>query len=164
MKKISIIALVAIILSACSGGNKSSQTEESKSMFTGVKGEVKLITLDPGHFHAALVQKEMYDQVSPVVHVYAPKGPDVENHLKTIDRYNTRSDNPTSWEEVVYTGSDYLEKMLEEKTGNVMITAGNNAKKTEYILKTLQNGINILADKPMVITPEEFQDWKKLLA
>ena len=30
-------------------------------MFTGAKGEVKLITLDPGHFHAALVQKKMYE-------------------------------------------------------------------------------------------------------
>ena len=39
--------------------------------------QVKLITVDPGHFHAALVQKRMYDQVSPDVHVYAPEGPDV---------------------------------------------------------------------------------------
>ena len=32
---------------------------------------VKLITLDPGHFHAALVQKTMYPQVDPNVYVYA---------------------------------------------------------------------------------------------
>jgi predicted dehydrogenase len=158
MKKIhSLILGIAILFTACTGGNKNqTQTEETKSMFTGAKGEVKLMTLDPGHFHAALVQKEMYDQVDPVVHVYAPEGPDVQNHLKIIDGYNTRSENPTSWEEVVYTGSDYLEKMLQEKPGNIMITAGNNAKKTEYILKTIQAGINVLADKPMVITPEEF--------
>ena len=31
---------------------------------------VKLITLDPGHFHAALVQKSMYPQVDPTVYVY----------------------------------------------------------------------------------------------
>jgi len=37
-----------------------------------------------------------------------------------------------------------------------MVTAGNNAKKTEYILKSIQAGINVLADKPMVIFPEEF--------
>lgn len=36
--------------------------------------KVKLITLDPGHFHAALVQKSMYPQVDPTVHVYAKKG------------------------------------------------------------------------------------------
>jgi len=33
---------------------------------------VRLITLDPGHFHASLVQKSMYPQVSPEVRVYAP--------------------------------------------------------------------------------------------
>jgi hypothetical protein len=42
--------------------------------FTGAEGEVHLITLDPGHFHAALVQKSMYPQVCPIVHVYAPEG------------------------------------------------------------------------------------------
>ena len=52
--------------------------------FTGAKGEVKLMTLDPGHFHAALVQKTMYDQVSPTVTVYAPQGPDLQDHLDRI--------------------------------------------------------------------------------
>ena len=28
---------------------------------------VRLLTLDPGHFHAALVQKEMYPGVAPQV-------------------------------------------------------------------------------------------------
>jgi len=44
------------------------------SRFTDADNEVKLITLDPGHFHAALVQKIMYSQVDPAVHVYARKG------------------------------------------------------------------------------------------
>src|SRR5580765_1834147 len=35
---------------------------------------IHLLTLDPGHFHAGLVQKLMYPQVSPEVHVYAPAG------------------------------------------------------------------------------------------
>ncbi|MBN1986551.1 MAG: Gfo/Idh/MocA family oxidoreductase [Prolixibacteraceae bacterium] len=156
MKKLSIIVLAAIILSACSGGKQSSETEEEKPMFTGAKGEVKIMTLDPGHFHAALVQKNMYDQVDPTVYVYAPEGPDVQGHLSLINSYNTRAENPTTWDEKVYTGPDYLEKMLEEKPGNVMVTAGNNAKKTEYILKTVEAGIHVLADKPMVISPEDF--------
>ncbi len=94
--------------------------------FTGAKGEVKIITLDPGHFHAALVQKIMYDQVSPTVHVYGPEGPDVADHLKRIEGFNTRSENPTSWKEVTYTGDDFLEKMLAEKRGNVVVISGNN--------------------------------------
>ena len=158
MKKLSFVVIsLFIALAACTGGGqKAKPTGETKTMFTGAKGEVKIMTLDPGHFHAALVQKSMYEQVDPVVHVYAPEGPDVEDHLARINGYNTRAEAPTSWEEVVYKGADFFEKMLADKPGNVMVVSGNNAKKTEYILKTIEAGINVLADKPMVITPEDF--------
>ncbi len=144
------------MLTSCAGGSKSSESQEAKTMFTGAKNEVKIMTLDPGHFHAALVQKNMYPQVDPTVYVYAPEGPDVQDHLARIEGFNNRADNPTSWNEIVYTGPDFLEKMLTDKPGNVMVVSGNNAKKTEYILKTIHEGINVLADKPMVIEPEEF--------
>ncbi len=124
--------------------------------FDGSASEVKLMTLDPGHFHASLVQKYMYDQVDPVVYVFAPEGDEVEEHLKIIRQFNTRPENPTKWIEKVYQGPDYLEKMLKEKPGNVMMVAGNNAKKTEYIHSAIQSGINVLADKPMVIQPGEY--------
>ncbi|MFV0591773.1 MAG: putative oxidoreductase C-terminal domain-containing protein [Draconibacterium sp.] len=150
-----VIVIFSILLVACTGGNKET-SKTNQPMFTGAKGEVKIMTLDPGHFHAALVQKNMFEQVDPTVYVYAPDGPDVLSHLALIERYNTRDENPTSWKEEVYTGRDYLEKMLNDKPGNVMVTAGNNAKKTDYILKSVQAGINVLADKPMVISPEEF--------
>jgi len=32
---------------------------------------VKIITLAPGHFHAALLQKSMYDNVDSTVYVFA---------------------------------------------------------------------------------------------
>ena len=37
-------------------------------------GAIRLITLDPGHFHAALVQKTMYRKVGSFVPVYAING------------------------------------------------------------------------------------------
>jgi predicted dehydrogenase len=117
---------------------------------------IRIMTLDPGHFHAALVQKKMYEQVSPEVNVYAPEGDDVKFHLKRIEGFNTRADDPTSWKETVYTGKDFFDKMIQEKPGNVVMISGNNQKKTEYILASVQNGLNVLADKPMVITPDEF--------
>ena len=70
--------------------------------FTGAPGEVKIMTLDPGHFHAALVQKSMYDQISPKVSVYAPEGPDVKDHLNRINGFNSRDVSPTNWEEKVW--------------------------------------------------------------
>ncbi len=138
--------------------------EQQGMKFTGAKGEVKIMTLDPGHFHAALVQKSMYDQVSPQVSIYAPAGPDLSEHLARVESYNKRADNPTRWENKVFTGADFLEKMLAERPGNVMVTAGNNRKKTEYLKKTLDAGIHVLSDKPMCIDPAGFALLQKAFA
>src|ERR1700750_3414283 len=109
--------------------------------------KVKLITLDPGHFHAALVQKTMLPDLDPIVYVYAPKGPDVEAHLDKIKGYNDRKDDPTHWKEELYLGNDFFEKMIAEKKGNVVVMAGNNHKKTDYIKKSIDAGFNVLGDK-----------------
>src|SRR5215212_6651904 len=129
---------------------------EPASKLTDTPDMVHLVTLDPGHFHAALVQKSMYPAVDSNVYVYAPDGNDLQYHLDRINGYNTRSDNSTRWNELVYKGSDFFEKMIAEKKGNVVVLSGNNQKKAEYILKSLQNGFNVLADKPMVIQSNDF--------
>jgi len=134
----------------------SATAKSQEPMFSPLEGKVKIMNLDPGHFHASLVQKTMYDQVDPVVYVYAPWGPEVLSYLNRIMDYNRRAEDPTRWDEKVYFGSDYLEKMLSDKAGNVMVVSGNNAKKTEYILRSVQSGLHVLADKPMVISPENY--------
>ncbi len=151
-----MVLLSAIILNSCENGTNDKQETKSSTKFTGAKGEVKLITLDPGHFHAALVQKNMYDQINSEVFVYAPKGNDVDEHVKRVLDYNARMEKPTTWFEKVYRGSDYLEKMVSEKKGNVVVVSGNNRIKADYIKKSVEAGFNVLADKPMVITPEQF--------
>jgi predicted dehydrogenase len=149
--------VLLLLLASCTGTKKQETTgKTTATMFTPLEGSVKLMNLDPGHFHASLVQKTMYESVDPDVYVYAPAGPEVQNYLERIESYNTREEDPTSWNVQVYGGDDFLEKMLSQKPGNVMVVSGNNAKKTEYILKAVQNGIHVLADKPMVISPEEF--------
>ncbi|MDX1641401.1 MAG: putative oxidoreductase C-terminal domain-containing protein, partial [Balneolaceae bacterium] len=138
--------------------------QEDKTMeFTGAENEVRLMTLNPGHFHAGLVQMNNYHLVDSVVHVYAPGGKELDAHLAMIERFNSREDNPTNWHQEVYTGDDYLEKMIEEKPGNVMVVAGNNARKIEYIDRAVENGINVLADKPMIIKPDQFPTLKTAL-
>jgi predicted dehydrogenase len=117
---------------------------------------VRLITLDPGHFHAALVQKTMTDGVSPVVHVYAPEGPDVADHLRRIEAFNRREQDPTAWRQVVYTGDDFLERMLRERSGNVVVISGNNRRKADAIRTCAEAGLHVLADKPMCIDGEGF--------
>ncbi len=149
--------LLMIVVMSCQSDTKN-ESAESKNK------SVKLITLDPGHFHAALVQKSMYDDVDSVVYVYAPAGNDLNLHLARINSYNGRAESPTRWNEVVYTGDDFFEKMIAEKKGNLVVLSGNNKKKTEYILNSLRNGLNVLADKPMVVDSRGFEQLKEAFA
>ena len=121
----------------------------------GDSARFRLITLDPGHFHAGLVQKFMYPDVDSVVYVYSAGGDDLAQHLARIKSFNTRSDQPTHWVVKPYTGADFLERMLADRAGNVVVIAGNNARKTEYIVRSIDAGLNVLADKPMVRTPDD---------
>ncbi|WP_300596571.1 putative oxidoreductase C-terminal domain-containing protein [Niabella sp.] len=158
MKKIVLpLALLALMISCKNKESGSTATTDSTSRIT-------LITLDPGHFHAALVQKEMYPDVDSNVYVYAPEGQDVDLHLKRIESYNTRPENPTHWKEKVYTGADFFQKMITEKKGNVVVMSGNNQKKAEYILNTVDAGLNVLADKPMAIDKSGFELIKNAFA
>jgi predicted dehydrogenase len=145
-------ALVAAAF-ACMAGNAPAKDKDAN---------VQLITLDPGHFHAALVQKFMLPGVKPEVLVFAPDGEDVAQHLKRIEGFNARAESPTHWVEKVETGPDYLSKAVvaaasrESARSTVVVISGNNARKTEYITAFVNAGTNVLADKPMVIKPENF--------
>ncbi len=156
MKNLFLLILTALILTSCGSGRSKKQSDGKSQDSMEKSYPVQLMTVAPGHFHAALVQKIMYDQVSPEVHVYAPEGPDYLQHIDRINSYNTRSVDPTDWKEIIYTGPDFFEKMLEERPGNVVVLSGNNREKAEYILKSVNADLNVLADKPMIIYPEDF--------
>ncbi|MEI9908293.1 MAG: hypothetical protein WDO71_00640 [Bacteroidota bacterium] len=114
------MSLTTALFMACNPGDKN-----EKSNFA-----VQLVTLDPGHFHAALVQKTMYDNVDSIVNIYAPEGNDLTLHLERINAFNNRKDNPTHWKKNIYSGNDFFETMLAEKKGNVVVViAGNNRKR-----------------------------------
>jgi predicted dehydrogenase len=125
---------------------------------------MKLCILDPGHFHAALLQKNMYPDVDAEVHVYAPEGPDLRDYLAKIDGFNSRSDSPTRWVTRLHTGADFFERCLRDKAGDLVVICGNNRRKTEYIGKLIAAGIHVLADKPMVIDASGFADLEKIFA
>ena len=124
---------------------------------------VRLMTLDPGHFHAALIQKEMYEGVSPTVNVYAPLGPDLLGHLGRIAAYNERAEKPTSWRLEVHTGPDFLERMLRDKPGNVVVISGKNRGKIDRILASVEAGLHVLADKPWLIDEADLPKLRKAL-
>ncbi len=151
---ISSLALAGMFMQGCN----SSKTEQD-----GRKA-LSLVVVEPGHFHASLVQKTMYDAVDSTVHVYATDGPDVDAYLSKIEKFNTRPEDPTRWNEKVYKGADFFEKMLAEKAGNIVVLAGNNQQKTEFIKRSVDAGLNVLADKPMAINSEGFALLKEAFA
>src|SRR5436309_3143112 len=127
----------------------------------GMTPHVRLVTLDPGHFHAALIQKEMYADVSNQVAVYAPLGPDLIDYLSRIARFNLRPENPTAWELEVHACPDFLGRMIREQPGDVVVISGRNKGKIDRILASVKAGLHVLADKPWVI---ESRDLPKLEA
>jgi predicted dehydrogenase len=103
----------------------------------------------------------MYENVDSLVHIYAPEGQELQSHLNLVNGYNLRVESPTFWKSKIYKGSDFLDKMLAEKTGNVLVLAGNNQMKTDYILKSVDAGLHVLADKPMAIDLNGFNKLAK---
>jgi predicted dehydrogenase len=127
-------------------------------------GPIRFITLNPGHFHAALVQKRMYDGVDPCAHVYARLGPDLAAHVQRLAGFNTRADAPTQWRLEIHAGPDYLERFAAERPGDVAIIAGRNDTKIDAILAALRAGLHVLADKPWVIVPGDLPKLREALA
>ena len=111
----------------------------------------RLINFDPSHFHAALLQKEMYPELHPRAVVYAPLGTELLDYLHRISLFNSRADNPTSWELDVHCAPDPLEEMLRRRNGNVVVFTGRNRAKINRIAKSIRAGLNVLADKPWII-------------
>src|SRR5712692_6118999 len=148
------VAQVAVLLVAGSGlGLKGDELVE----------EARLMVVDPGHFHAALVQKEMYPWLAKRVSVYAPLGPDVIDYLNRIGRFNTRKEDPTSWEIELHTGPDFFERMLREKPGNVVILTGRNRPKIDRIQASVKDGLHVLADKPWIIKSADMPKLENVL-
>src|SRR5262249_17453099 len=103
----------------------------------------RLITYDPGHFHAALVQKETHPGVDEVAHVYAPVGPDLIAHLGRVAGFNARAERPTAWRLEVHAGPDPLARMLRERPGNVVVISGRNKSKIDAVLASVEAGLNV---------------------
>ena len=131
---------------------------------SGRMPDVRLMTLDPGHFHAALIQKEMYPGVDARVDVYAPPGWDLDEHLKRVAAFNARAAQPTTWQTELHTGTDFLQRMLREKPGNVVIMSGRNRPKLDRIAGSIGAGLHVLGDKPWILNSADLPKLDAVLA
>lgn len=127
-------------------------------------GQWRIVTLDPGHFHAALIQKEALPDLAPQAYVYAPLGPDLPAHLNRIAGFNARKDKPTHWTTRIYAGADYWERLLAEKPGDLVVLSGRNKGKIGRIDQLARLGLHVLGDKPWIIEPEDLPKLEAALA
>lgn len=124
--------------------------------------KIKLIVLSAAHPHGAHLQEAFKNEFYKEVTVYARSREDMEtSYLNFIERYNQKASDQDLWHLDIYTGSDYLEKMVSEKKGDMVIIASNNERKAEYIEKSAESGLSVLADKPMALTGDDFEKLEK---
>ena len=142
--------VLSLVVASCSLSKRQTANEANGSH------KIKLIVLDPGHFHASLLQKDTLTDVNDTIHVYAPEGTGFNQYMESINSYNQRTEAPTSWVSQVYTGDDYLSQMLAGQKGDVVVLAGNNQKKAQYIIQSIKAGYNVLSDKPLAINQKDF--------
>jgi predicted dehydrogenase len=148
------IALPVLLLAGVGAGLSASPNHEPPA---------RLIIVDPGHFHAALLQKEMYPSLNPRVSVFAPLGPELLDYLNRIALFNARQDNPTSWDLDIHTSSDPMRDMLRHPPGNVVVFTGRNRGKIDRILASLSAGLNVFADKPWIISSADMPKLERAL-
>ena len=136
VKFLYFLVFIGLLGSSCS-------TKLVTKMTIKPEEKIRFMTLDPGHFHAGLVHKSMYPEVDSTLHIFAPEGAELKDHLARIQGYNSRTESPTAWKIKRYTGADYLKQMLVQKPGNVMVVAGKNDQKIDCILEAIRNGIHV---------------------
>ena len=135
-----------------------------EDLMQDVSEQKRLIVMDPGHFHATLLQKEMYPQLDRRVNVYAPLGPELLDYLNRISLFNTRAANPTKWDLDVHATDRPMEEMLQAKAaGSVVVFSGRNRGKVDRMLACLNAGLHVLADKPWIITSNEMPKLEQAL-
>lgn len=125
---------------------------------------VRLVTLAPGHFHAALIQKEMLPGIDPHVTVYSPLDADLAAHVSRIAAFNGRALQPTAWKMDVHAGDDWPEHFLRDRPGNVVVLSGRNRPKIDLMRMAVAAGMHVLADKPWIIEAEDMPRLAETIA
>jgi len=124
---------------------------------------MRLIVLDPGHFHATLLQKEMYVELDPRVTVYAPLGAEVIEYLRRVWLFNSRADNATRWEIDVHLSERFVDELLRDRAGEIVVFAGKNNVKIERMITTISAGLHCLSDKPWIIRASDMTKLEQAL-
>jgi predicted dehydrogenase len=124
---------------------------------------MRLIVLDPGHFHATLLQKDMYPELASRVSVYSPLGPELLDYLNRISLFNSRPANPTNWDLDIHCSPHSLDEMLHDRAGDIVVFTGRNRGKIDRMLPVISAGLHVLADKPWIISSNDMPKLEQAL-
>lgn len=122
-----------------------------------------LAFLEPGHFHATLTLREAHPELSPDVFVYATPGPELDDFLALVERFNRRRERPTPWRPRVRISAEPLAGLLAERPGDLVVLAGRNGGKARLIRQLHEAGLHVLADKPWLVRPDDLADIRESL-
>jgi len=117
-----------------------------------------LTFLEPGHFHATLTLRAAHAAVAPEIFVYATAGPELDDFLALVERFNTRAERPTAWRPRVRLSADPLDQLLVERPGDVVVLAGKNGGKARVMRRLHASGLHVLADKPWLVEPADLAE------
>ncbi|MGH7414363.1 MAG: putative oxidoreductase C-terminal domain-containing protein, partial [Candidatus Rokuibacteriota bacterium] len=123
-----------------------------------------LTFLEPGHFHATLTLSAARAALSPEVFVYASAGPELDDFLALVERFNRRAERPTEWRPRVRLSADPLAQLLVERPGDVVVLAGKNGGKARVMHRLHASGLHVLADKPWLVEPADLAEIRASLA
>ena len=123
-----------------------------------------LLILDPGHFHAALVLRQQHPRLAEDIFVYATEGPDLDRFVQLAGSFNEREQAPTNWRLHLQIGKTPLERLIEERKGDIVVIAGRNDAKMQAIERLTRTGFNVLADKPWLIDADALPLLEQSLA
>jgi len=140
------------------------QTESARQRTSTATGKHTLMVLNPGHFHAALTLRKNHPRLSEDVYVYAEDGADVDSFLRLVQTFNERAQDPTHWKLHVHRGADYLDRLLAQRPGDVVIVAGKNDNKMSSIQRLHAAGFDVLGDKPWLIHADQIDMVKSATA
>src|SRR5207247_2407248 len=134
--------------------NKPNSSSSSRNQDTSIRHDdlfsEEVLIVDLHAFTGASIQKPLDPPSFASIRVDGPVASDVIEYLNRIGRFNTRKENPTSWEIELHTGPDFFERMLRERPGNVVILTGRNRPKIDRIQASVKDGLHVLADKPWI--------------
>ncbi|HYP13539.1 MAG TPA: hypothetical protein VEQ63_06425, partial [Bryobacteraceae bacterium] len=126
------------------------------SVLFGADRELRLVIVDPVHFHAAQLHTKPMQGFARDARVYAPVGKELAGYFNFISNLKARSAKPDHWRFHIYSGEDFFERMLQERLGEVVVLSGRNWKNMDYIGKSVAAGLHVLADKPWIIDAAQF--------